>query len=101
MSVGTTLGEERHLPLWERSQVSREGVTCVTCHRIDEQFGKANDMWSPLEDGDSGVGWKTGSGQDLSPLVIGQGLPLGSNSVCKAITAAAKPVESKKRFYFF
>ncbi len=26
MSVGTTLGEERHLPLWERSQVSREGL---------------------------------------------------------------------------
>lgn len=69
---------------------------------IAQQFGKANDMWSPLEDGDPGVGWKTGSGQDLSPLVIGQGLPLGSNSVCKALTAVAKPVEEpKKRFYFF
>ena len=42
MSVGTTLGEKREAPLWERSQISREGVTCVTCHRVNEQFAKVN-----------------------------------------------------------
>ncbi|HCO58720.1 MAG TPA: cytochrome C [Porticoccaceae bacterium] len=42
MSVGTTLGENRELPLWERSQVSREGVTCITCHRVKENFYKVN-----------------------------------------------------------
>ena len=42
MSVGTTLGEDRFMPLWERSQVSREGVTCISCHRVNEQFGKVN-----------------------------------------------------------
>ncbi|MFT5603516.1 MAG: hypothetical protein ACI9G5_000468 [Paracoccaceae bacterium] len=41
-SVGTTLGEDRSLPLWERSQVSREGVTCVTCHRVKTAYGKVN-----------------------------------------------------------
>jgi hypothetical protein len=41
-SVGTTMGESRDLPLWERSQVSREGVTCITCHRVDENFGRVN-----------------------------------------------------------
>ena len=42
MSVGTTLGEKREAPLWERSQVSREGVTCVSCHRVTAQYGKVN-----------------------------------------------------------
>ncbi|HUF77843.1 MAG TPA: multiheme c-type cytochrome [Thermoanaerobaculia bacterium] len=41
-TVSTSLGESRAMPLWERSQVSREGVTCVTCHRVDEYYGKVN-----------------------------------------------------------
>jgi hypothetical protein len=41
-SVGTTLDENRALPLWDRHAVSREGVTCVTCHRVYAQYGKVN-----------------------------------------------------------
>ncbi len=41
-SVGTTLGEPREAAIWDRSAVSREGITCVTCHRVKEQFGKVN-----------------------------------------------------------
>lgn len=40
--VGTQLGEKRYWPLWERSQVSREGITCITCHRVTEEYGKVN-----------------------------------------------------------
>ena len=40
--VGTQLGEDREAPLWKRSQISREGVTCITCHRVKEQYGKVN-----------------------------------------------------------
>jgi len=40
--VGTQLGESREAPLWERSQISREGVTCITCHRVKERYGKVN-----------------------------------------------------------
>ncbi len=40
--VGTQLGEPRDMPLWERSQVSREGVTCITCHRVNQEYGKVN-----------------------------------------------------------
>jgi nitrate/TMAO reductase-like tetraheme cytochrome c subunit len=40
--VGTQLGEARQTPLWARSQISREGVTCITCHRVKEQYGKVN-----------------------------------------------------------
>ncbi|MEC9344887.1 MAG: multiheme c-type cytochrome [Pseudomonadota bacterium] len=41
-SVGTTLGESRAAPLWERSQVAREGITCITCHRVNDTFYKVN-----------------------------------------------------------
>lgn len=40
--VGTQLGESRETPLWERNPISREGVTCITCHRVKEQYGKVN-----------------------------------------------------------
>src|SRR5262245_49873817 len=40
--VGTQLGEARETPLWQMSQISREGVSCITCHRVKEQYGKVN-----------------------------------------------------------
>ena len=40
--VGTQMGEAREAPLWERTQVSREGITCITCHRVDEAYLKVN-----------------------------------------------------------
>src|SRR3990170_1369537 len=40
--VGTQLGEARETPLWGRCQISREGVSCITCHRIKENYGKVN-----------------------------------------------------------
>ena len=41
-SVGTQLGEQREAPLWDRSQLAREGITCITCHRVKEQYSKMN-----------------------------------------------------------
>jgi nitrate/TMAO reductase-like tetraheme cytochrome c subunit len=41
-TAGTQMGEKREAPLWERSQVSREGITCITCHRVDEAYLKVN-----------------------------------------------------------
>jgi hypothetical protein len=40
--VGTQRGEQRWKPLWERSAIAREGVTCVTCHRVTEEYAKVN-----------------------------------------------------------
>ncbi|MEX2519132.1 MAG: multiheme c-type cytochrome [Paracoccaceae bacterium] len=40
--IGTQLGELREQPLWERSQIAREGITCVTCHRASQEFARVN-----------------------------------------------------------
>jgi hypothetical protein len=42
ISVGTAMDEKRWLPLWERAPVSVEGVTCITCHRVEETYGRVN-----------------------------------------------------------
>jgi nitrate/TMAO reductase-like tetraheme cytochrome c subunit len=41
-SVGTALGESRAIAWWDRSPASREGITCVSCHRVGEAYGKVN-----------------------------------------------------------
>ena len=40
ISVGSAMGETRDTPLWERSRVSLEGVTCISCHRVSETYTK-------------------------------------------------------------
>jgi len=41
-SVGTALGEERAIAWWDRAPAAQEGITCVTCHRVGEAYGKVN-----------------------------------------------------------
>jgi len=41
-SVGTALGENRAIAWWDRSAASKEGITCVSCHRVGEGYGKTN-----------------------------------------------------------
>lgn len=40
--VGMLMGEPKVAPLAARSAVSREGVTCIVCHRVSESYGKNN-----------------------------------------------------------
>ncbi len=40
--VAVTLGFPREKPLWECVPSAIEGVTCVACHRVDENYGKVN-----------------------------------------------------------
>lgn len=40
--IGTAMNEPRETPLYERARVSTEGVTCIVCHRVNENYGKVN-----------------------------------------------------------
>lgn len=62
--VGTSLDEKREEPLWKRASVSREGVTCISCHRVKEEYTKVNgerrvepgDLYQPMYGSRSGAG---------------------------------------------
>ncbi len=62
--VGTVLNEPREMPLWERNKVSREGVTCISCHRINEEYNQVNaerriipgDIHQPMAGSSTGEG---------------------------------------------
>jgi len=41
-SVGTALAERRDISWGKRSGAAKEGITCVTCHRVGEAYGKNN-----------------------------------------------------------
>jgi hypothetical protein len=42
ISAGTAMNEPREMPIWDRAPVSREGVTCITCHRVKEVYTRVN-----------------------------------------------------------
>ena len=49
--TGTALGEPTSMSNLDRSPAAREGVTCVTCHRVSQNFGKVTGRY-PVEQGD-------------------------------------------------
>ena len=48
--VGMTLGESEFMSNIDRHPVSREGVTCIVCHRLTEPLGKISGRF-PLDEG--------------------------------------------------
>src|ERR1041385_5639645 len=72
-SVGTALGEKRDIAWWDRAPAAREGITCVTCHRAGEGYGKFN-------------GARRITPGEISEAVHG---PFDTTGVLKAITNAA------------
>lgn len=50
-AVGMNLGEPLFTSNFERHPTSREGITCITCHRMKEPLGKVSGRL-PIEQGD-------------------------------------------------
>jgi hypothetical protein len=49
--VGMNLGESVYISNLDRTPTSREGITCVVCHRINQNYGKASGRLA-LQEGD-------------------------------------------------
>ena len=49
--VGANLGENSFVSNLERHPTSREGITCVVCHRIDRDYNKASGRLALVEGG--------------------------------------------------
>ena len=49
--VGMNLGESTYISNLERHPTSREGITCVVCHRINQSYGKVSGRMALVEGG--------------------------------------------------
>jgi len=49
--VGANLGESSFMSNLDRHPASREGITCVVCHRIDKSYNKASGRLALVEGG--------------------------------------------------
>ena len=49
--VGMNIGESLYVSNLERTPTSREGITCVACHRVNKNYGKISGRFA-LEEGD-------------------------------------------------
>ncbi len=62
--VATAMNVGQDEPLWNLSQVEREGVTCIACHRVTSRYTKSNgdrriepgDIYDPVYGGIGGDG---------------------------------------------
>ncbi len=62
--VATTMELRRDQAIWDGPKVFREGVTCVACHRVKENYNKADgerriepgDIYEPVYGGTDGTG---------------------------------------------
>ncbi len=66
--VATTMGLRRDQAIWDGPRVFREGVTCVACHRVKENYTKANGE-RRIEPGDIHEPVYSGAGQLGSQIV--------------------------------
>jgi len=94
-TVGTQMGEKRETPLWERARVSVEGVTCITCHRVNVNYLKENgerninpgDIYQPVYGAFEGDGVRNVvEHQDQFPVKIGpndksRGTPIHTQAI--------------------
>jgi nitrate/TMAO reductase-like tetraheme cytochrome c subunit len=47
--VGINLGESPHITNAERHSTSREGITCIVCHRVNKPYGKISGRLAIVE----------------------------------------------------
>lgn len=88
ISVGTALGEPREMPVYERAPVSLEGVTCVSCHRVDEAFGKVHGSRGLLE------------GPLTGPIVGSTGAPDLAGTIAElGLTSSLDPEDGRTRVH--
>ena len=90
--VGMILGEKEFMSNIDRSPVSREGVTCVVCHRLTEPLGKISGRF-PLDEGGltQPVYGPTGKNTELKKAIAAQELSTHPEKAGKKVHGELRP----------
>jgi nitrate/TMAO reductase-like tetraheme cytochrome c subunit len=77
--VGMNLGEPLFTTNFERHPTSREGITCITCHRMKEPLGKVSGRL-PIEQGDmTQPVYGPNGNENLAKTLVTPGLKVTTN----------------------
>lgn len=84
--VGMIMGESEFMSNIDRSPISREGVTCIVCHRLTEPLGKISGRF-PVEEGalSEPVYGPTGRNTELKKAIAHEDLVTSPNKVGKKV----------------
>ena len=73
--VGMTLGEKKFMSNIDRNPTSREGISCVICHRVTQPYGKLSGRFALVEaDITKPVYGPTGKNDELHKAIENTGL---------------------------
>lgn len=67
--VGANLGENPFMSNLERHPTSREGITCVVCHRLDRSYNKASGRLALIEGGLTDVVYGPTGNEEMSRVL--------------------------------
>jgi hypothetical protein len=86
--VGMNLGESQFMSNIDRTPTSREGISCVICHRASEPFGKISGRFA-LDEGDitQPVYGPTGNNVELQKAIANVGLQTDPNKAGRKVHA--------------
>ncbi len=90
--VGMTMGEDEFMRTLERHPTSREGVTCVVCHRVSEEYGKISGRLS-LEEGDitRPIHGPRGDGSELARVMREGGVSSDPETAGRKVHGSIRP----------
>ena len=89
--VGMILGESEFMSNIDRSPVSREGVTCIVCHRLTEPLGKISGRF-PLAEGEvtDPIYGPTGRNSEIKKAIAREGLVTNPHDMGRQVHGEAR-----------
>lgn len=99
--VGMNLKEKEFMSNIDRHPTSREGVTCIACHRLTQNYGKISGRLS-IERGDitQAIYGPRGDAANLDAGIEGGGLITDNDKAGRKVHAEVKPFEQLSKSGF-
>jgi len=92
--IGSILGEKVFQSNAKRNPISREGITCVVCHRVNRAYGKINSRFAIVEGDIFHPIWGTHDGTGFGQLLADARLNLTT-----APKGIGRPVHQVEKFF--
>jgi hypothetical protein len=77
--VGMNLGEPEFMSTMDRNPTSREGITCITCHRLSQSYSKVSGRLAIAEGDIYKAVYGPGGNEELKRVIAGNGFSVNAD----------------------